>query len=877
MLNSLFGCDAVVNIGLTRRRGVRGDRFFLRALRVSACALYFSASLALARDPDSAPAPARWPGMKIGERIQLPNQWSLQPAGEQVELGDFPVNIALHPTEPYAAVLHCGYGAHEIVIVDLKNKKIAFRTREPELFYGLAWDANRSEFWASCGEFGKVSCIQFLNEKWQIGRVSHEIRLYEKPQGVLTGLASNGNTRMLLAANGWGHELAMVTFADISRSPIYQHGYDASRSVQQIALNAGSYPYAVLPSRDGKMAYVSLWGGGAVAVLDTAAKKIVATWPVGPTGVEKSTSHPTEIALSPDEKLLYVACSNGSSVFVLDTTTGQQIEEISTALYPGALAGSTPNSLALSPDGKVLLVANADNNNLAMFDVSRRGQSRSLGFIPVGWYPTSVRFSNDGKQIYVANGKGIKPMANPDGPNPLVKKQKGKPEQYIAGLLRGTLSIIDAPSPDDMARYTAQAHAASPLRSDLAAVTKPRETDNPIPAAVGRPSPIKHCIYIIKENRTYDQIFGDVKQGNGDPKLCIFGEKTTPNLHALVREFTLLDNFYAEAEVSADGHEWSTAAYATDFTEKTWPLNYRGSKFNRIEYPSDGHMAITNPLAGRIWDRCQESGVSYRSYGEFIDPGPKPDGPWHATVKALEGHFDPLFHGWDLDYPDAKRVDRFLAELREFEKAGTMPQFIVMRLPNDHTHGTAIGKPTPTAMVAENDLALGRFVEAVSQSKFWPETAIFVIEDDAQNGSDHVDAHRTEALVISPYTKRHAVDSTLYSTTSMLRTMELILGLKPLTQFDAAATPMYNAFQARADTTPYKHRPAEVDLAAKNLLNALGSEESSHLDFSREDAADEMTLNRVIWQSVRGAGSQMPPPVHAAFVRVSPQQADDDD
>ncbi len=841
--------------------------------RPASLALILSiSSIALARDPDSSPAAPHWPGMKTGERIQLPNQWSLQPAGEQIEFGDFPVNIALHPKEPYAAVLHCGYGAHEIVIVDLKSKKVVSRAKEPEMFYGLAFDPDGKRLHVSGGEFDVVH--EFAFAEGQLKNV-RDLRATDNARGVLAGVAHRSDNT-LLAANGWTNEIVALPLDRLEWTGHRDKNEFVVSNALRISLLSGSYPYAVLPAHRFPGCYVSLWGGGAVAEVQLSGGRLPAIWPVGRMGVEQSTSHPTEMALSPDEKLLYVACSNGSSVFVLGTATGQQVEEISTALYPNALAGSTPNSLALSRDGKVLLVANADNNNLAMFDVSRRGESRSLGFIPVGWYPTSVRFSNDGKQIYVANGKGVKPMANPNGPNPLVKKPKGQVE-YIAGLLRGTLSIIDAPSPNDMARYTAQARAASPLRSDLAVVSKPREADNPIPAAVGKPSPIKHCIYIIKENRTYDQMLGDVKEGNGDPKLCIFGEKTTPNLHALVREFTLLDNFYVDAEVSADGHEWSTAAYATDFTEKTWPLNYRGSKFKRIEYPSDGHMAIANPLAGRIWDRCQETGVTYRSYGEFCDPGRKPDDPWHATVKALEGHFDPLYRGWDLDYPDAKRVDRFLVELREFEKSGSMPQFIVMRLPNDHTHGTAAGKPTPTAMVAENDLALGRLVEAVSQSKFWPETAIFVIEDDAQNGSDHVDAHRTEALVISPYTKRHAVDSTLYSTTSMLRTMELILGLKPLTQFDAAATPMYNAFQARADTTPYKHRPAKEDLTAKNLVNALGAEESSRLDFSREDAADEMTLNRVIWQSIRGPAVPMPPPVHAAFVRVNPQQADDDD
>ncbi len=371
-----------------------------------------------------------------------------------------------------------------------------------------------------------------------------------------------------------------------------------------------------------------------------------------------------------------------------------------------------------------------------------------------------------------------------------------------------------------MAQYSQQARTCSPLQADRNPAARPREADNPIPVKVGASSPIKHCIYIIKENRTYDQVFGDVKEGNGDPRLCLFDRHITPNAHALAKQFVLLDNFYANAEVSASGHEWTTAAYCTDFVEKTWPLNYRHEPIEKIGYPGEGNYPIAFPAVGYIWDRCKEAGASYRSYGEFVENGAKPGEPSHTKIKSLVGHFDPKYVGWDLDYPDAKRTDRFLEELQEFNKSFDMPQFIVLRLPNDHTSGTKIGKPTPSAMVAENDLALGRLVEGVSHSKFWHETAIFVVEDDAQNGSDHVDAHRTVALVVSPYCRRGVVDSTLYSTTSMLRTMELILGLKPMSQFDAAAAPMYESFQPKLDLEPYMHVPAEVRLTAVNERGA---------------------------------------------------------
>jgi Phosphoesterase family len=412
------------------------------------------------------------------------------------------------------------------------------------------------------------------------------------------------------------------------------------------------------------------------------------------------------------------------------------------------------------------------------------------------------------------------------------------------------------------------------------AVTAERDEGNPVPAKVGDASPIKHVIYVIKENRTYDQVFGDMKEGNGDPGLCLFPEKVTPNHHKLAREFVLLDNFYCDGEVSADGHEWSMAAYATDFVEKVWPLQYRSVRpaGKKSFYPSEGSFdAIARSAGGYIWDRCAEAKLSYRSYGEWIANGKTPDDPGKATVAALEGHFDPKFRGFDLDYPDQKRADRFLEELAGFEKEGDLPRLTILRLPNDHTAGTKVGKPTPTAYVADNDLALGRVVEGVSKSKFWKDTAIFVVEDDAQNGSDHVDAHRTVALVISPYTKRGHVDSTLYSTSSMLRTMELILGLKPMSQFDAAARPMYASFQAKADPTGYQHVAPEADLKETNKQGAWGAKLSEGFDLTKEDAADDLLLNEVIWRSVRGPDAPMPPPVRAAFVLPHPKKDKDDD
>ena len=416
-----------------------------------------------------------------------------------------------------------------------------------------------------------------------------------------------------------------------------------------------------------------------------------------------------------------------------------------------------------------------------------------------------------------------------------------------------------------MLAYSRTVYECSPLRARANEGVPDRPAGHPIPAKVGDPSPIKHVVYIVKENRTYDQVFGDLPEGNGEKALCLFPEEATPNHHALVREFVLLDNFYAEAEVSADGHEWSMGAYATDFVERTWPLSYRGDR--RVPYPSEGALAIARPANGYLWDRVAAKGLSYRSYGEFIKNGATPDDPSTTGVEALKGHFDPKFRGYDLSYTDVKRADRFLEELAGYEKTGDLPNLIVLRLPNDHTAGTRPGGPTVTAMVADNDLALGRVVEGLSKSRFWPKLAIFVVEDDAQNGSDHIDAHRTVALAISPWIKKHSVDSTMYSTTSMIRTMGLILGLEPLSQFDAAARPMAASFSPTIDPAPYAARPARVDLNARNGRDAFGAEVSMELDLDEaEDRADDLVFNEIIWKAVKGKDSPMPPPVRSAFV-----------
>ena len=847
-------------------------------------------SFAATYGPSTKTSHAQLPGQSSDGSVLLPNQWSLRPVGKQVMLGDFPVNIAVHPSSRFAAVLHSGYSEHEIVVVAIPSGKVICRAGIEESFYGLAFNPDGSRLY--CSGAGEEVIHAF---KFSEGYLSDhaEIHLRDaKERGVPAGLAISKDAKRLWTANVWGHRVSEVDLdsgsvvADfpLSQSLTGTHGPlvkppsdpDVAAATKRAEANLDAtqaddpFPYACIVDEQRQRLYVSLWAQASVAVVDLNTHQTLALWP--------AQEHPNEMALSPSGKMLFVANANRNTVAVFDVESGKLIETLSAALYPASPPGSTPNSLALSPDGALLFIANACNNNLAVFDVSNPGKSRPLGFIPVGWYPTSVRVTPDGKQLLVANGKGLISKPNRHGPQPGKRNPPATIQEYIGGLFRGTLSIIAIGEREkfleQLKTYTAQSYRCSPLQPD-AGVSAKRPPNNPIPGRPGYPSPIKYCIYVVKENRTYDQVLGDLPQGNGDPGLCIFPAEVTPNHHELAREFVLLDNFYVESEVSADGHEWTMGAYATDFVEKTWPLGYGHNKSGKFPYPAEGKFKIAEPAEGYLWDRARLAGITYRSYGEFINAPTNRNEPATTRVAALQGHFDEWFRPWDMDYPDVKRAERFLDELKRFEREGDMPRLQVVRLPNDHTWGTTAGKPTPTAMVAENDLALGMFVEGISRSKFWPKTAIFVVEDDAQNGPDHVDAHRTIAFAISPYTKRAAVDSTMYSTSSMLRTMELILGLKPMSQFDAAATPMFNSFQSKPNLRPYRARRSNVDLNEKNTVTAWGSESSKQMDFSKEDAADDLLLNEVVWRSAKGADHPMPPPVRAAFVLT--HQEDDDD
>ena len=837
------------------------------------------------------------PGQKPDGSVLLPNQWTLRPVGRQIALGDFPVNLALHPGGKYGAVLHCGYSAHEIVIVDLASGTVASRTKIDEAFYGLTFSKEGSQLFCSGSSGEVVHIFHFADGK--LDRPSTYSLRDAKERGIPCGLAVSGDGLTLYVANLWGQSVSRANLAgdttskaDLSllpdgaeapKAPALPSSTDdpsiTKRANQLLETTdpKAPFPYGCLLDEKKGRLYVSLWGQASVAVIDTKTFKVTARW--------VTEDHPNEMVLSKDGRRLFVANANRNTVSVLDTADGHLIETLLAELTPSAPPGNTPNSLALSPDGERLFVANANINTVSVFDISTAGKSRSFGFIPVGWYPTSVRVSRDGKTLYVVNGKGEASYPNPQGPMH-AKGGKTSVGQYIGELLKGTLSVIPLPADNKleakMKEWTAQAYQCLPTiqRNTGGAPAEDLTKSlagNPIPLKPGDKSPIKYVFYIVKENRTYDQVLGDLKPGNGDPSICLFGENVTPNHHAIAREFVTLDNFYVDAEVSASGHEWSMGAIANDFVEKTWHLSYGHGKSNKWPYPAEGGFPIATPGGGYLWDRAKEAGVTYRSYGEWVANGKGLGAPCTAKAKTLEGHFDPWYRSFDTGYPDQKRADRFIEELHRFEKEGEMPRLQIVRLPNDHTSGTSPGKPTPIAQVADNDLALGRVIEALSHSKFWPEMAIFIIEDDAQNGSDHVDAHRTIAFAISPYIRRGTVDSTMYSTSSMLHTIELILGLRPMTQFDAAAMPMWTSFQAQPDLTPYTVKPVLAELEEKNVKTAWGAKASQRMNFAREDAADDLKLNEIIWKSVKGADSAMPAPRRAAFVFTSKKKADKDD
>jgi YVTN family beta-propeller protein len=783
-------------------------------------------------------------------KVLLPNGWSLSPAGRSLQLGDLPLNMALSHNRKMLAVTNNGQSKQTVQLINPVTEKLLDEVPIAKSWYGITFSDNDDKLYVSGGNDNIILAYPVSNNKLGTADTIRMGKAWPREKISPAGIAVNSKKNLLYTVTKEDSSLYIINLQDGKTAQKLKLGYEA---------------YACLLSPDKATLYISLWGGDKVAFFNTATMKME---------TEIATeSHPNEMLCTKNGKYLFVANANDNSVSVINTATKKVIETIAATLFPTKLTGSTTNGLALSADEKTLYIANADNNCLAVFNVAVPGSSTSKGFIPTGWYPTNVK--TVGKKILVTNGKGFASMANPQGPQPVKKTDNsashvgvtGTTEvQYIAGLFKGTLSIIDEPTIARLNAYSKQVYANTPFNATLEKIAK-GEKDNPVPQKTADKSPVKHVFYVIKENRTYDQVLGDMPEGNGDTSLCIFPERVTPNHHALAREFVLLDNFYVDAEVSADGHNWSMAAYATDYVEKTWPISY-GSRGGTYDY--EGSRKIAYPRDGFIWDYCKRAGITYRTYGEFGENG-------QANIKALEGHVAPGYEGFNMDYRDVDRIAVFKHDFDSLLAINQVPQFTTLRIGNDHTSGQRKGKISPTSAVADNDYALGQLVQHISQSSIWKETAIFVLEDDAQNGPDHIDAHRSPAFVISPYIKRKSVNHGMYSTTGILRTMELILGLPPMSQYDAAAVPLFSCFTNQPDFTPYIVKQPGVSLDERNTASNNSALRSESFNFAKEDAAPDLDLNEVVWKSVKGEHSIMPAPRRSAFVKMEVKKKDDDD
>lgn len=781
-------------------------------------------------------------------RIKLPNGWNLTSVGKQLPLGDLPLNMAVSHNRKMLAVTNNGQSTQSLELFDIKGEKRIDSVTIPKAWYGLTFDDNDQYLYASGG-----------NDNWVVKYKIDGGKLVQSGTYVLGKPWPNPISPAGLTVDGKADRLYVVGKYD---SCLYIVNIRDKNILHKIHLSG--VPYACLLSEDRKFLYISLWGGKKVLVYNCMTNRITERISVG--------SHPNEMCLSKDDRYLYVANSDDNSVSVINTAQNKVVETLNAALYPNAPSGSTSNAVALSEDDKTLYIANADNNCLAVFDVSMPEKSRSVGFIPVGWYPTSVKIVRG--DIYVANGKGLRSMANPYGPNPIGRAQgviyqegdttpRQVPVQYIGGLFKGTLSIIKEPSEQQLNLYSRAVYQNTPYSKEKELVTQ-GQPGNPIPFKLGEASPIKHVFYIIKENRTYDQVLGDVKEGNGDSSLVLFGKNITPNQHKLVHDFVLLDNFYVDAEVSMDGHNWSMGAYANDYLEKTWPTSYGG---RGGYYSGEGEMEMGNNKNGFIWNDCARNQVSYRTYGEFMT-GEKPN------ISALAGHQAP-YRSWDLNFRDTARFSQWKRDFDSLIARNAVPQLCTIRFGNDHTQGLLKGAPTPYAQVADNDLAVGLFVDYLSKSPVWKNSVVFILEDDAQNGPDHVDAHRSPLYIAGPYVKRHYVDHTMYSTSGVLRTIELILGLPPMSQYDAAATPLWRSFATTADLSPFSHVPAQVDLNDINRQENRMAKLSATMNFSKEDEVPDNLFNEVLWQGIKGVAP--PAPKRAAFVKTTARMSMDDD
>jgi YVTN family beta-propeller protein len=791
-------------------------------------------------------------GLQPDGSYLLPTGQRIRPAGKHIEVNDRPLGMTLSPEgKTLAVVTGSNFSPRRLHLIATDDHTARQSIALGDSFVGVAFDSAGQKLYVSGGANHDVKVFQR-----ETGGQFRASRTYSLPQAAPSGLALSPDGATLYVALNLKHALAII---DVESGAVHEQA-------------AGLYPYTVSVTQDGSKVYVSNWGGrrakagdmtsapypvvidkrgiaasGTVSVIDAKSRSLIKEIETG--------LHPSALALGNRNKRLYVANANSDTVSVIDTSLDAVTGAIPVGPYRKAPLGSSPNALALSGDERTLYVANAANNAVAVVSLSAN-KSTVRGLIPVGWYPTAVTLGKDEKRLFVASGYGFGSVAPMRG--------KGRSYRDRAGVV----SKIELASESQLSRWTNQV-----LDNNRAQHPPPRPAAgaHPVPMNAGQASPIRHIFYIIKENRTYDQVFGDLSQANGDPSLVQFGRDVTPNHHALAEQFVLLDNFYAPGDQSALGHRWCTQGYAGDWVHKF--SNARNDSNPMVFAPTDF-----------IWDNAKAHGVAVRSYGErgsvSIDP---PNSTWTAIyqdwkkgegkiriksstpIAGLRDVYSPDYPAFSMLVPDQWRAEVFLRDFREFEKNGNLPRLTILLLPADHTNGTAPGYPTPRAMVADNDLALGRIVEAITRSRYWKESAIFVVEDDAQNGVDHVAGHRTLALVIGPWVRRKAVDSTFYTTINLYRTMEQILGLPPTSQFDLAAEPMFSVFTATPDFVGFSALENRIPLDEMNPpLKALRglerqlAEASLRMDFEEPDAAPEDVLNRAIWHSVKGFSTRYP-------------------
>jgi len=843
------------------------------------------------------------PGRGRDDTARLINQRTITPTGKQTDLGDLPLNAILSPNGKQLLVANGGAGIQSLQVVDTATSQVS-QTIEYDVpdsvFVGLAYSPDGTKAYASGG--GKnvvhtyaVGSDGLLTKTGDIDLrpLSQSTPLGTGPWPVGISLSPDGKT--LYVADNLANDVSV---------------WDTGTGTLKGRAPVGSFPYTPLVSRDGKKVFVSNWGDATVSVLDSASLQAMATIPVG--------EHPSAMTLGAGD-LLFVSDSNSDAVSVVHTARAKETARVSLAPYPNAPLSTSPQGLSVSPDNRTLYVADAGADEVAVIGLDDAGEPTGgvRGRIPTAWYPTTVLARAEGRGIFVTNAKGLGagPNNGPLNPNPtrvnppIIDGVTGYNDKYCnctfdnysGSMIVGTLSTVEVPH-DGLLPIYSERVARNNHYSDLDRGLQAAQRDplGPVPLPGGA-SPIKHVIYIIKENRTFDQVFGDAPVGDRDPSLTLFPRSNTPNLHALADRFGVLDSFYADAEVSADGHNWATSANASDYNEKMWPQDYSPGVGRNRGYDFEGGTRINLSPGGYLWDAAAEAKITYRDYGEFLTNGSLanarqiPEGEADTcagpvahsytgvdiapgqvlcfppttvnptTTPNLVGHVDPKFRGYDLRYREADRVAEWAREFAQFEATDSLPQFQILRLPNDHTAGSNAGSPTPQAYVAENDYAVGKVVDILSHSKDWRSSAVFITEDDAQNGPDHVDAHRTESLVVSPFTSgnRARVDHTLYDTAAMVRTMELILGLRPLSQYDANATSMWRLFHGelllrRDDLQPYDAAPQAVPTTQVNTAESFGAAESQAMDFTQEDRAPMDALNRVVWGAVKGTDVPYP-------------------